>query len=80
MISFVALPVSMELIFTVSVGEPEKMSNEALSGVNINEYLSVAVFDGFVQTKGETVDESGCYVGTMQSSPVVCHFKYNPAW
>lgn len=72
----------MKLTFTVSVGEPEKMSNviEALSSVNINWYLSVAVSDVlFVKTKGERVDESGCYAGTVQSSPVACHFKYNPA-
>lgn len=72
----------MKSIFTVTDGESEKMSNviEALSSVNINQYLSVVVSDVFVKTKGERVGESGCYLGTMQSSPVVCHFKYNPAW
>ena len=72
----------MKLIFTVTVGEPEKMNNviEALSSVNINQYVSVVVSDVFVKTKGERMDELGCYSGTMQSSPVVCHFKYDPAW
>lgn len=72
----------MKSIFTVIDGESEKMSNviEALSGVNINQYLSVVVSDVFVKTKGERVDESVPYLGTMRSSPVVCHFKYNPAW
>lgn len=72
----------MKSIFTVTDGESEKMSNviEALSSVNINQYLSVVVSDVFVKTKGERVDESGCYLGTMRSSPVVCRFKYNPAW
>lgn len=82
MISFVALSLSVKLIFSVSVGKSEKMSNviEALSSVKNNQYLSVVVSDVFVKTKGERVDESGCYIGTTWSSHVVCHFKYNPAW
>lgn len=57
----------MKLMFTVSVGESEKMSNviEALSSVNINQNLSVVVSDVFAKTDRERVDESGCYVGTM---------------
>lgn len=62
-----ALSFSMKPIFTVSVGESEKISKviETLSSVNINQNLSVVVSDVFVKTEGERVDESGCYVGTM---------------
>lgn len=76
MISSVALSLSMKLIFTVSVGEPEKTSNviEALSSVNINQHLSVVVSGVFVKTKGKRLDESGYYVRTIQASRVVCHF------
>lgn len=76
-----ALSFSVKLIFTVSVGESEKISNviETLSCVNINQNLSVVVSHVFVETEGERVDESGCYIGTMQSIPVVCRFKYNPS-
>lgn len=52
MISSVGLSLSMKLIFTVNVGEPEKTSNviEALSSVNINQHLSVVVSGVFVKT------------------------------
>jgi len=41
----------MKLIFTISVGEPEKMSNvvEALSSVNVNQHFSDVVTDAFVK-------------------------------
>lgn len=65
MISFVVLSLSMKPIFTVHVGESEKMSNviETLRRVNIN-HISVVIFV-FVKTKRERLDESGHYVGLM---------------
>lgn len=46
-----ALSLSTKLIFTISVGEPEKMSSvvEGLSGVNVNQYLSFVVSDVLVK-------------------------------
>lgn len=46
-----ALSLSTKLIFTICVGEPEKMSSvvETLSGVNINQHLSFVVSDVFVK-------------------------------